>query len=81
MDSLDSLTSLLGWCSAINIGVLMFASLMVISMRDTIVSIHARMFGLSEGDLLRAYFQYLAQYKIAIFILNIVPYIALKITA
>ena len=81
MDSLDSLTSLLGWCSAINIGVLMFASLMVISMRDTIVNIHARMFGLSEGDLLRAYFQYLAQYKIAIFVLNIVPYIALKITA
>lgn len=36
------------------------------------------MFGLSQDDLSRAYFQYLAQYKIAIFVLNIAPYLALK---
>jgi len=36
------------------------------------------MFGLNEMDVARAYFQYLAQYKIAIFVLNLVPYIALR---
>jgi Family of unknown function (DUF6868) len=39
------------------------------------------MFGLSEADLSRAYFQYLAQYKIAIFVLNLVPYVALEFMA
>lgn len=81
MDSLASITSFLGWCSAINMAMLIFASLMLIAMRDTIVSIHAKMFGLSESDLLRAYFQYLAQYKIGILLFNLVPYIALKIAA
>jgi hypothetical protein len=41
--------------------------------------LHAKMFGLSEEDLSRAYFQYLAQYKIAIFVFNLAPYLALRI--
>ena len=41
--------------------------------------LHAGMFGLAEADLARAYFQYLAQYKIATFVFNIAPYFALRI--
>ena len=81
MDSLDSFTSFFGWCSVVNIGILIFASLAVTLMRDTMLSIHEKMFGLGEADLSRAYFQYLAQYKIAMIVLNLVPYIALKIMA
>jgi len=81
MESLDSFTKFLGWCSVINFGILFFASFAVTLVRDTISSIHGKMFGLSEADLSRAYFQYLAQYKIAIFVFNLVPYIALRITA
>jgi hypothetical protein len=36
---------------------------------------------MDEKDLGRAYFQYLAQYKIAIIVLNIAPYLALRIIA
>ena len=81
MESLDSLTRFLGWCSVINLGFLIFASLAVTLMRSQLLSIHGKMFGLGEADLSRAYFQYLAQYKIAIFVFNLVPYIALKIVA
>ena len=81
MDSLDSLTRFLGWCTVINLGFLVFGSLAVTLVRDTISSIHGKMFGLSEADLSRAYFQYLAQYKIAIFIFNLVPYIAMRMAA
>ncbi len=81
MESLDSLTRFLGWCSVINLGILIFASLAVTLMRGQLLSIHGKMFGLGEADLSRAYFQYLAQYKIAIFVFNLVPYIALKIVA
>ena len=38
---------------------------------------HGKMFGLSEADLSRQYFQYVANYKIAIVVFNLVPYIAL----
>jgi hypothetical protein len=75
----EALTELLGWASAINIGVLMFSTLMLILMRGSITTIHSKLFGLDEKDLGRAYFQYLAQYKIAIIVLNIAPYIALRI--
>jgi hypothetical protein len=54
---------------------------MLAAMRGPISQIHARMFGLSEEDLSRAYFHYLAQYKTAIIVLALVPYIALKMVA
>lgn len=81
MMTIDALTELLGWASAINIAVLLLSTLGVIAMRGAIARIHSKLFGLDEKDLGRAYFQYLAQYKIAIIVLNIAPYIALKVMA
>ncbi len=79
MNSLETLTVFFGWCTAINIGVLVVASISVILIRGPMAKIHGKMFGLDEADLSRQYFQYLGQYKIAIFVLNLIPYIALKI--
>ena len=81
MSSLETLTAFFGWCTAINIGLLTIAAVFLGFMRVPISQIHAKMFGLNEADLSRAYFQYLAQYKIAIIVLNLVPYIALKMMA
>ena len=77
--TIEALTELLGWTSVINIAILLLSTLGVIAMRCTITGIHTKLFGLDEKDLGRAYFQYLAQYKIAIIVLNIAPYIALKV--
>ena len=77
--TMESLTELLGWASALNILVLMLSTITLIAMRGTITKLHTKLFGLDEKDLGRAYFQYLAQYKIAIIVLNIAPYLALKI--
>ncbi len=77
----ETLTELLGWSTVINIALLLFTTIMVIAIRGTISKIHSSLFGLDEKDLGRAYFQYIAQYKIAIIVLNIAPYIALKIMA
>ncbi len=81
MMTIEALTELLGWSSIINIAVLLLSTIGVIAMRGTITGIHSKLFKLDEKDLGRAYFQYLAQYKIAIIVLNISPYIALKIMA
>jgi len=77
--TIETLTELLGWTSVINLAILCLSTLTVIAMRGTIATIHSRLFGLDAKDLGRAYFQYLAQYKIAIFAFNIAPYIALKV--
>lgn len=79
--TIESLTELFGWASIINIAVLMFSSVMVVLSRKFITKIHAKMFGLNEQDLGRAYFQYLAQFKIATIVFSIAPYLALKIIA
>ena len=79
MFTVATLTELLGWSSIINICMLIAASLAVMLMRDSMIKLHGKMFGLDTTDLTRAYFQYIAQYKIAILVFNIVPYIALKI--
>ena len=79
MDSTQIIREILGWSTLLNIGVLLFSSLTLVIAGPPIKRIHAQMFGLSEDDLSRAYFQYLAQYKIAILVFNLIPYLALRI--
>lgn len=77
--TLETLAAFLGWCTLINMGMLIFASLAMVSMRQTMMKMHGSMFGLDDTDLARAYFQYLAQYKILVFVFNLMPYLALRI--
>ena len=77
--SIAVMREFLGWCSVINVGLLLLSSILVIAIRKTAVRMHGKMFNLDEKFLCQAYFTYLGQYKIAILIVNIVPYFALKI--
>ena len=77
--TIEMMRSMLGWCSVINIGLLMFSSILLVSIRGVALRIHGKMFTLDEKYLSQAYFQYLAQYKIAIIVFNVVPYFALRI--
>lgn len=79
MESMETLAAFLGWCTLLNMGMLMFASALLVYMRGSIAKIHGNMFQLDDRVLSLAYFQYLAQYKIAIFVFNLMPYLALRI--
>ena len=79
MNSLETIREFLGWCAIINCGLLIFSSILIIAIRGTASRIHGKMFNLDEKFISKAYFQYLGNYKIAIIVLNIVPYFALKI--
>lgn len=81
MMTLDTLTAFLGWCTVINIAVLIVSTLVITAFKQSILTLHSKMFGLISADLPMVYFNYLGNYKIAIYILNLVPYIALKIMA
>ena len=79
MDTIEVMREFFGWCSVINIGLLVLSSILIIAVRGIVSRMHAKMFDLDESDVRRAYFQYLSQYKIAIIVFNIVPYFALKV--
>lgn len=77
MDSVQTLREFLGWCTVMNVVLLLLASLILMAAGGPVRRIHGRISGLSDDDLSRAYFQYLGQYKIAILVFNLVPYLAL----
>lgn len=79
MISIDTLREFLGWCTVINIAILLVATIFIAFARNSISKIHAKLFKLSESDLSCSYFQFLGQYKLAIYVFNLVPYIALRI--
>ncbi|RUO44273.1 hypothetical protein CWE15_03640 [Aliidiomarina taiwanensis] len=79
MFTLPHLISLLGWCSLINIAILLLAFLMVTTLRETVMGIHSKLTGVSKEHLPVLYFQYLGQYKLLIVVFNLVPYLALKL--
>ena len=79
MTSLETVTAFFGWMTVINFVLLAVSTIALIAMRGFISRVHAKMFGLNPEDVSRDYVRYLAQYKIAIIVFSMVPYIALKL--
>jgi hypothetical protein len=78
---METLTTFFGWCTVINIGILMFTTLLLAVLRDFVTSLHSKIMGVDKEKLPDAYFEYLGKYKIAIIVLNLVPYVSLKLMA
>ena len=72
------LTTFVGWCLVINAAILMLATIAVVFFRPGMLAIHTRLLGASEAELTAAYIHYLSLYKVAIFVLNLTPYLAPK---
>ncbi len=79
MVTIEQLIAFFGWCSIINMGLLVFSTVMLIAFKDPISAIHSRLLGLDKEKLQGLYMHYLAYYKIAIIMFNITPYFALKL--
>lgn len=77
--SLESLAALLGWCTVINLVLLVFSSIMLLIFRQPVMKFHAKVSGLSEDQLKQSYFTYLAQYKLLFLVFNLAPYLALRL--
>ena len=79
MTSIDTLITFFGWCTILNIAMLTFTTFLVTATKEFLIRIHIRYFDINRENLQLSYFQYLGHYKIAIYLLNLMPYIALKI--
>lgn len=79
MMTMDTLTTFLGWSSVINISLLSLSAAIISIWKEPIARLHSKLFGLNPDEVKLIYFQYLGIYKIAILMLNLAPYVALKI--
>jgi len=76
---INEITTFLGWCTAINMGILAFAAIFLFLFKDFATNTHSKLTGVSASELPTLYFSYIANYKIGVIIFNFVPYIALKL--
>lgn len=79
MFTIETFTTFLGWCSVINMSIFIISALSIALVKKPIIKIHGYLMGVEQETLPNLYFQYLGNFKIAVIILNITPYIALKI--
>ena len=77
--SIEQLTAFFGWCTVINIGLLLFSTLMVSLVRDFAINMHSKIFNLHPETLPAMYFDYLGRLKLLMIVFNLVPYLALRI--
>ena len=81
MISIDTLTTFIGWCAVINIGILL-AFLLLMSAIDKdgfLVGLSVKIFGNTKEDTLATTFQIYQQFRMLVVVFTIVPYIALRI--
>jgi hypothetical protein len=78
---LEPFRDFLGWCTLINFGVLILMTVSLLLFRKKISGLHARMFGFSESQAPIEFYRFIAYYKMAVLIFNLVPYLALRVMA
>jgi len=78
---INQITTFLGYCTVLNMGILVFAAIFLFIFKDFAINTHSKLTGVSASKLPALYFSYMANYKIAMLIFNLVPYIALSLMA
>ena len=78
---INQVTTFLGWCTLINMAVLVFLATFLFIFKDFVINTHSKLTGVSISALPTLYFSYMANYKLSIFMFNLVPYMALTLMA
>jgi len=77
--TIEMMRAVLGWCSVINMGLLLWWFFAIVVLHDWVYRIHTKWFKLSVESFDTIHYAGIAFFKIAVFVFNIVPYFALRI--
>ena len=77
--SIEMIRAVLGWCSIINMGLLLWWFLILLFAHDWVYRFHSKWFKLSPETFDAIHYTGIAFFKIVVFVFNIVPYFALRI--
>ena len=81
MMNIETLRSFLLGCLGINYGILMLWFVVFIVAHDALYRLHARWFRISVAQFDAVHYAGMAVYKIGVLLLNLVPYVALRMVA
>ena len=77
--TIEMIRAALGWCSIINMGLLLWWFFAITVLHDWVYKFHGKWFKLSVERFDEIHYTGIAFFKIAVFVFNIVPYFALRI--
>ncbi len=77
--TVEIVRNVLAWCTLINLGILLYWFLFFTLAHDWVYRIHGKWFKLSKEQFDSIQYAAMAFYKVAIFVFNMVPFIALHI--
>ena len=77
--TIEMMRAVLGWCSIINMGLLLWWFFAITVLHDWVYRFHSKWFKLSVESFDTIHYAGIAFFKIAVFVFNIVPYFALRI--
>lgn len=77
--TVDNTIAVLGWCMVVNFGLLLFWFLAIQLMPNLVYRSQALVTSMSREDLDRTLYRLMGQFKLAVIIFNLAPYIALRI--
>ncbi len=74
-----TLTSFLGWCSVLNLGLLLLWALFFLVAPDLVYRTQKKFVSISRENFDLVMYSFLGLFKLLVLVLNIVPWIALRI--
>ena len=73
------ITAMLGWCTLINLALLMWWFLFVVVAHDWTFRMHGKLFKISQEQFDAIHYAGMGIFKLIIIVFNLVPYLALRI--
>ena len=81
MNSIETLATFFGWCTVLDIGLVLIVVLFFSIFHEGMAAITAKLFGVAKQEAKVTFFRTFMQFRIAVVVLNLVPYVTLKIMA
>ena len=77
--TINEIREVLGWCSVINLGLLLVSFLMMTAAGGFVYRMHKRWFPVTEPQFKVGVHTFFAVYKLLVLVFNVVPYVAMRI--
>jgi hypothetical protein len=79
--TVELVVAILGWCTLINFGLLIWWFLFAVIAHDWTYRLHTKWFKISQEQFDAIHYSLMGVFKIGVITFNLVPYLALRIVA
>lgn len=79
--TVEFIAAILGWCTLINFGLLVWWFLFAVIAHDWTYRLHTKWFKISQEQFDAIHYSLMGIFKMGVIVFNLVPYLALRIVA